>query len=326
MKIFFLCFLLILISCENKSENTVYDELCFNGVDDDENGLIDCFDPVCEPCTSNATDFHKDAEYDGYENVSEVNITPLIEISGIVFSRQNDGVIWVHNDSGDGPVIYAINLDGELLGKITLSGINAIDWEDISIGEHNGNPSIFIGDFGDNSESRIDYKIYIVPEPVISSDSSFTDYSESNFETVNFTYEDGKSNCEALAISPQNEIYLIQKHFSRYADLYKIETPDTGSNNVATLVGSFDLVEADQVTGMDICSHGKSVVISSYDIINVFTLKDSTDFDTIVDEEMISFYSHTLQQLEAIAFQPVSEDIYFISEGSNETLYKTEKF
>ncbi|MEK9751464.1 MAG: hypothetical protein VW236_07935 [Flavobacteriaceae bacterium] len=35
--------------------------------------------------------------------------TRLKEISGLVVSRKNPGVFWVHNDSGDAPVLYALD-------------------------------------------------------------------------------------------------------------------------------------------------------------------------------------------------------------------------
>ena len=42
--------------------------------------------------------------------------TDLIqEASGIVASRKNKSVLWVHNDSGNSTIVYAINPTGELL-------------------------------------------------------------------------------------------------------------------------------------------------------------------------------------------------------------------
>ncbi|HNT88181.1 MAG TPA: WD40 repeat domain-containing protein, partial [Candidatus Hydrogenedentes bacterium] len=40
----------------------------------------------------------------------------LTEISGLLDSRQNPGVFWVHNDSGDAPRLYALSHTGEHLG------------------------------------------------------------------------------------------------------------------------------------------------------------------------------------------------------------------
>ena len=44
----------------------------------------------------------------------------LVEISGITWSRRHPGTYWVHNDSGGGPYLYAI--DGTKRGDITETG------------------------------------------------------------------------------------------------------------------------------------------------------------------------------------------------------------
>ena len=46
----------------------------------------------------------------------------LSELSGIAASRRNPGVLWVHNDSGDAPQIYAINEKAQLLGACNIQG------------------------------------------------------------------------------------------------------------------------------------------------------------------------------------------------------------
>jgi hypothetical protein len=43
------------------------------------------------------------------------------EASGIVASRQNPGVLWVHNDSGDSARVFAINEKGEFLARASLA-------------------------------------------------------------------------------------------------------------------------------------------------------------------------------------------------------------
>src|SRR5947209_266214 len=61
-----------------------------------------------------------------------LNITGLSEVSGVAASRNNDNVLWVHNDSGHPAVAYAIDVQGRSLGKYNLPGNT--DNEDIAIG------------------------------------------------------------------------------------------------------------------------------------------------------------------------------------------------
>jgi hypothetical protein len=65
------------------------------------------------------------------------------EASGIVASRQNPGVLWVHNDSGAPPRVFAINARGDLLGICNVGGAKIRDWEDIAVGPGSRSQSPF---------------------------------------------------------------------------------------------------------------------------------------------------------------------------------------
>src|ERR1700749_1609546 len=61
-----------------------------------------------------------------------VNIPKLVEASGIAASRNNPGVLWTENDSGNSAVVYAIDSQGRNLVTYALPGNT--DNEDIGIG------------------------------------------------------------------------------------------------------------------------------------------------------------------------------------------------
>src|SRR5688572_28762756 len=71
-------------------------------------------------------------EYDAGIATGQVEDNDLMELSGIVASRNNPGVLWVHND-GSSDQVYAIDREGQLLGTYDLSE-NVIDFEDIARG------------------------------------------------------------------------------------------------------------------------------------------------------------------------------------------------
>jgi len=74
----------------------------------------------------------------------------LDEISGLTASRRTSNRYWVHNDSGDGPHLYAINSAGSLRQTVSLSGVSPRDWEDIATGPGpiGGEPYLYVADFG----------------------------------------------------------------------------------------------------------------------------------------------------------------------------------
>src|SRR5687768_5727945 len=82
------------------------------------------------------------------------------ESSGIVASRKHPGVFWTHNDSGNGPSIYAITREGKLIAEYTIRATNS-DWEDIATddGGH-----LYIGEIGNNAR-RKQIAVYQIDEP-----------------------------------------------------------------------------------------------------------------------------------------------------------------
>jgi len=100
---------------------------------------------LSQPC---APDF-QDAEDRGALDA------PLIdEASGLAVSRETPGVLWTHNDSGDGPVLYAFDKTGAHRGAVMLDGVWAIDWEDLAGAVLDDQPTLVVGDIGDNPRKR----------------------------------------------------------------------------------------------------------------------------------------------------------------------------
>ena len=84
------------------------------------------------------------------------------ESSGIVASRQFEGVYWTLNDSGNPAALYATKLNGELIQKIAINGSRNFDWEALGIDDKN---QLWIGEIGNNSRLRFDLKVVVVAEP-----------------------------------------------------------------------------------------------------------------------------------------------------------------
>lgn len=101
----------------------------------------------------------------------------LSEVSGVVKSLYGD-FYWMHNDSGDGPYVYPVRVDGSPVKKtahnrIRVSGAEHYDWEDMT-SDRKG--TLYIGDFGNNANNRPNIVIYKVREP--SSEATQTQRAE----------------------------------------------------------------------------------------------------------------------------------------------------
>ncbi len=174
--------------------------------------------------------------------LEEVGAVPdeLRESSGVVVSRTQPGVLWSHNDSGDGPNLYAIDITGRLLARFTITNAMARDWEDISSGPcpadvaaaQPAQPSgcLYIADTGDNTEVRREVTIYIVAEPRVGgSDASPTVTARS----LNFRYAEGPTDAEAIAVRPNGDITIVSKGRKGKIDFF-ILTADTVTRALAS--------------------------------------------------------------------------------------------
>lgn len=103
----------------------------------------------------------------------------LIEISGLTFL--NDTVLVAHNDSGNDPILYFLNLNGKQIHSVIIENATNKDWEDIT---SDGNGTIFIGDVGNNNNSRTDLCIYRVNGKDILTKETVT------AEKISFSYPD----------------------------------------------------------------------------------------------------------------------------------------
>src|SRR5262249_53352923 len=110
----------------------------------------------------------KPATYSAPVVIARIKSPDITESSGLVAS-QSPGIYWTHNDSGDGPFIYAIDIRGQSRGVWRVAGALARDWEDIAAGPgpQAGRRYLYIGDIGDNERKFSEIVVYRVREPSI---------------------------------------------------------------------------------------------------------------------------------------------------------------
>ncbi|MGW4302184.1 WD40 repeat domain-containing protein [Streptomyces sp. NPDC004646] len=131
----------------------------------------------------------------------------ITESSGLAASRQHPGIYWTHNDSDDGPYLYAVDsATGKTVATVTLRGIGVPrDVEAISMGPDN---QLYVGDIGDNFHGRWPYVwIYRLPEPKTLKDQTVT------ATQYVVKYSDGPRDAESLIVDPKTgRAYIIDKN------------------------------------------------------------------------------------------------------------------
>lgn len=165
--------------------------------------------------------------------VGEVAHPELNEISGLVASRRQPGVFYVHNDSGDAPRFFAIDETGRTLGEFRLPGAPFVDVEDVALGRCGEQDCLYFGDIGDNLARRADYAIYRVPEPQL--DPTQSAPLEVGFDTLRIAYPDGSHDAETLLADPlENLLYVVTKRAGASA-AYVLDLDQVEPGSVATL-------------------------------------------------------------------------------------------
>ncbi|MCX5644979.1 MAG: hypothetical protein NTZ17_09885 [Phycisphaerae bacterium] len=186
----------------------------------------------------------------------------LSELSGIAASRRNPGVLWVHNDSGEAPRIYAINEKAELLGACNIRGAGERDWEDIAVGPGpDPNQSyLYIGDIGDNTAKYPEVIVYRVPEPRVDAATPFGPMTTGPADAIRLTYPDGPRDAETLIVDPlTRDIYVISKR-ELVPKVYRAAYPQSLSQQ--TKLEQVAVIPfASFPTGGDVSPDGRRVII-----------------------------------------------------------------
>jgi hypothetical protein len=133
------------------------------------------------------------------------------EASGLAVSRRSEGLIWTHNDSGNDPVLFAIDATGTVQGRVRLP-ISTRDWEDISAAPCPAGNCLYISDIGDNELVRKSVRLFRVPEP----DPQARQSGRPDVFTV--TYPDGPHNAEASFIA-DGRLFIVTR--DRTGGLYR---------------------------------------------------------------------------------------------------------
>jgi hypothetical protein len=210
----------------------------------------------------------------------------VTESSGVVVSHSHAGTLWTHNDSGDGPYLYATDSLGNDHGAIRVSGAEAIDWEDLASGPCPGGRAgatcLYIADTGDNLEQRKSVTIYAVLEPVPPRTAADTQRVTAAARALRLRYPDGSHDVEAIYVSPRDTaVYLMSKGRGGSVTLYRVARRAWSSESVVTAerVQTLPIVPSRRVgrmvTGAAVRADGAVVAIRTY--VDVFFFQPERD-------------------------------------------------
>ncbi len=189
-------------------------------------------------------------------------VPEIPESSGLAVSRRHPGILWSHNDSGNEAVLFALDADGGLRGRVRVP-IRTRDWEDVSAARCPAGDCLYIADIGDNGLARQQIQIYRVPEPAPG------DAETAPPEVFNATYADGPHNAEALFVVGE-DVFVVTR--DRLGVLYRATLPRSGGSDLRLeRVGELGLA---QVTDAEASPDEASIVVRTSKVVVVYRTAD----------------------------------------------------
>lgn len=285
-------------------------------------GLVACL-LICL-LTCSCVILAQQAQFTAGVRTGRIDSTRLREVSGLAVSRRNEDVIWVHNDSGDGPLIYAVNPKGKVLAAFSVTGARAVDWEDIAIGPgpEPNEDYLYIADTGDNRARRSSVVIYRVREPIVDPNARAANGRTLPADAIQVIWPDGPKDVEAIFVDPlTRDIYLISKR-ELFSHLYCLRYPQSlkAINQAKPLM----VLPLGLVTAADISCDGTLVVVRT--MIHAYLWRKEPD-QPVSAAFRGRAWRLPLQpepQGEAIGLDRKGQAYYTISEGQSPAVYRFE--
>jgi hypothetical protein len=253
----------------------------------------------------------------------------VAETSGIAASRQNPGVLWLHNDSGDRPRIFAVSTDGALRATYEVKGATAVDWEDMTLGPgpRPGIDYLYVGDIGNNKLRRRSVTVYRFPEPRLREESRMG--VTENAEALQMRYPDRAHDAEALLSDPRSgDLYIVSKASLDDGPTLVFRAPfphQPGKQIVLEQVASLELAQARYartVTAGDISPKGDMILLRTYTQARIWRRPRGVSIaQALADPPCRVPVAPVLAQDEAITFRPDGGGYFTVREGPNPPIH-----
>lgn len=228
----------------------------------------------------------------------------LKEVSGISYASKSH-LLWAIEDSGNKNKIYGIDSKGTIVNSLTIDKTNNVDWEDITK-DKEGN--LYIGDFGNNENTRQDLCIYKIAKEALVLNTTSPQYkvSFSYPEQVDFPPKKKELFYDVESFFEfKNNFYLFTKNRSKGFDgtvfIYKV--PNSAGMHKAQLIGEFktcDDYANCAITSAAISPDETKIVLLSHSKIWIFEKFTSDNF---LSGSQTETELHHNSQKEAICFK-----------------------
>jgi hypothetical protein len=284
------------------------------------------------------------------------------EASGLTASIRHPGLYWTHNDNinlpassrRSDPLLFAIDARGVLKSTVSLSPVRQRDWEAITSGVIDGQPTLIVGDIGDNRNSWPDYRLWFVPEPPALGEKQSVYPSA----LIRFRYPDqvpqpkrqggwsGGHDTESLVLDAHEQQLLLLTKREKPARFFSIPLsarhPISEGDRLslqerrtpvvtAQLIGPLPTLPApnllawllnpmigaytDQPTDMTLSADGRLLAVLTYSAVYFFLRKPGMDWRQAIERPVDIMGLPRIDQWEGISFTGDEKRLLIVREG-----------
>lgn len=229
-------------------------------------------------CSTKQTSKVEEPEFNRGKKLAEHNVKALKEVSGLASSVNNPGLLWAHNDSGNGADIFLIDKDLSIRQRYVLAGVENRDWEDIVVGPgpDSSKNYLFVAEIGDNDAVFPLKYIYRFEEPVINEQQQEPVAIE-EFETIIFRLPDGQKDTEALLVDPRTKNLMVVSKREEPVNVYLIEYPYSTTDTVtAKQITTLPLT---QIVAGSFSADGNEILMKNYN--HIYYWKNSSNASVV---------------------------------------------
>ena len=303
------------------------------------------FAPVVNPALAQDTASSMPAAGFGEAKmVGRIESDGLVECSGLEPSMLAGDLLWAVNDSGNGPFLFALGLDGRDRGRVRVAGATNRDWEGLDTFVWQGRPMILIADVGDNQRRHERHTLYVVEEPGPGRDRLRRSGTVDVAWRIDFSYPDGNHDAEGVAVdAAAGEILILTKRdeppllfalpLSATAAGRSVTARRVGGDRADSAALNQDRRHAfgafySQPTALDLSPDGRKMVVLTYQHAYLFSRMPGDSWASAVRKRpgLIRlpppYEGRLLRQREAICFSPDAMSLLVTSEGDRPGIYE----
>ena len=251
----------------------------------------------------------------------------LGEVSGAAASRRHADVLWMTNDGGNAPMLYAVGTRGGLLARDPVEGVANTDWEDLDAFELDHRHYLLVADTGDNGGLRRTLQLHAIEEP-----ASLRATTLRPAWSVSFRWPDGPRDCEAAFVDVDAGKVLLVSKKRHPPELFEVPLHPRGDAPVvARRIGSLAGVpQADarslrdrprtarlvgQVTAADLSPDGRTLAVLTYQDVLFYPRKTGETWaQAVARAPRIEPLPPLLPQAEALAWSASGKGLYATGE------------